>query len=691
MPETKEATISRIIFQKPDNPWKSLKMSNGETWVGEIPDVTPGMLVKAEGHYFTHKKYGLQFQIDRVESAVLPGVDGIEAWLTYRLPQIGKQRAKALVKRFGEDLWDVIDEDPGKLTVVKGITKDRAKEIAECYREHREEQRLVAMLVDLGLGMGHALKAFKTFGLSLDAAVEEDPYCLMDVEGVSFDDADRVAMEMGLDKRDPRRVRAYARSVLEAELNEGHCYAPLGEMVALIARWNIPTPVVEEALEESPRLVLRHNDDAILLDRIEHAENVVAGTIRELTTRKPGEAQVPILPDWLDPEQKEAVIGLLNAPVAVLTGGPGTGKTTTLKTALSAIEAQGERIRCAAPTGKAARRMEEVTERHSSTVHRLLEWTPAGWKRDATNPFEANVIIIDESSMVDVELFASVCEALGGARLIIVGDPNQLPSIGPGQVLFDLIRSGALPVFELKTIHRQAGESWVVDNARLIIEGHDPALADTADFTFHALEESDAIVEAAMQLYRDDPEVQILTPEHRNGAGTILLNNELQSVLNPNSNDRWASYLEAGGYKIYAGDKVLYTKNNYDIHLVNGDVGRVLDVYTRGDDIIALVDFSGKENPDHPEGRWELTGPEARPLTLAYAMTVHKSQGSEWPNVGIITDKAHWSLRRQLLYTAVTRTYKRLSILGSAEAVSRAVKRPPDTLRRTLLQEKLNT
>lgn len=681
----REATISTIAWQQPGRSWKRLRMDNGEVWTGQVGDVTPGMLLRAEGDDVTHPKYGTSFEVARVLHKQLSTVDGLKAWLVYRLPEIGEARADALLDQFGERLGEVLESDPMLLTQVRGITRERAQEIADVYLAHQDEQRLVSELVGLGLGMGLALKAYAHFERELDAVLARDPYELMDVRGITFEIIDPIALGTGIKADDPRRVRAMALDKLERELNQGHCYMdkmPL--LVTLATATGLKVPAVGDILYEADRITVRERE--VLLRRIDAAERAITDKALELLDREPLQAPAAEFPDWLDPSQLAAAQGLLTGHLAVLTGGPGTGKTTTLQAALAAIEAQGARIKLAAPTGKAAKRMTEVTGRPASTIHKLLEWTPDGFKRHGGNPVEAEVVVADESSMLEIELCRDLFDALGDARLILVGDVDQLPPVGPGQPLQDLISSGIVPVYKLTQTHRQAGDSWVIDNAAKIIAGREPELTG-GGFEFARMVDSDAIVHGVIELYRKAPTVQVLTPEHKNGAGTVRLNLAVQAALNPKG--EFDMFVQAGGYKIYEGDRVLYTRNVQELGLVNGELGVVRSVFDRDDKVFAAVEFEGKENPDHPEGLYELSGSEASPLTLAYAMTVHKAQGSEWEHVVVITDQAHWSLARRLFYTAVTRTSDRLTVMGSEEAISRAVKSNRNLTRRTLLRERL--
>jgi len=365
-----------------------------------------------------------------------------------------------------------------------------------------------------------------------------------------------------------------------------------------------------------------------------------------------------------------------------------SGKTHTLKSALDIVESRGERVALAAPTGKAAKRMSEVTGRPASTVHKLLEWSPEGWRRGEGTPLDADVVVIDETSMLSIELAAALFDAIGdGTRLILVGDVDQLPPVDPGQPLADIICSGKVPVHRLTTTHRQSSKSWVIDNAKRIINGEVPSLESDGSFDFMPCKDSDMIVEVVVALQKKFPNVQVLTPEHKNGAGTVRLNNEIQAAVNPRCKDQWASFVESNGCRIFAGDRVIYTRNQ--LGLVNGDIGVVEDVEVIGNRRVVTVRFVGVDNPEHAEGLFVLQDGNVRPLQLAYALTVHKFQGSQHPEVVVVADEAHWSFRRQLLYTAVTRTSDKLGIIGSREAVARAVAKPRDTNRRTRLVERI--
>jgi exodeoxyribonuclease V alpha subunit len=683
--ETREATLKRIKWERPGNAWKLLQMTNGQTWKGAVGDILPGAFLKAKGVEVTDN-FGLAFEIQELVSSVLKGAAGVESWLTYRMPEIGAVRARALVERFGEDLGATILTNPTALSTVPGLTMERAAEIQKAYVSYQDELAWVPKLVDNGLTMAHALIAFNAHGVGLEKVLAEDPYALVDVEALSFEVVDALARRLGMNEKDPRRMRAWVRNLLEEDLDEGHCNRPLVEVIVAIAKWGFPAREVIDLLKPSKHLWFE--EKTISLARIAYAERRVAAGVRRLLARGQREVEAVELPESLDASQRAAALALLIEPIVVMTGGPGVGKTHTLKSALDVIESRGEWPALAAPTGKAAKRMSEVTGRPASTIHKLLEWTPDGWRRGPNNAVDASVVVIDEASMVDIELAAALFDGIGeGTRLILVGDVDQLPPVGPGQPLVDVIRSAQVPVHRLTTTHRQGAKSWVVQNAPVIINGDMPDLENGEAFDFLACGSSDEIVRAVISLCRRFPNLQVLTPEHKGGAGTRRLNNEIQAVMNPESQERFADCVEANGYKIYAGDRVIYRRNQ--LGLVNGDQGVVENVQVMGNKSIVHVRFPGVLNPATNDDLFALKDAQTRPLMLAYAITVHASQGSEWSEVLVVADEAHWSFRRQLLYTAVTRTSDKLGIVGSREAVARAVAKPRDTNRRTRLVERI--
>jgi exodeoxyribonuclease V alpha subunit len=708
MTETRTATITEIRWQKVGNPWKRVMTDDPQdrAWTGPLGDVVPGTILTVEGEQERHPKFGRSFKVARVLEVGQPEGASVEQWIALRLPDIGEQRAKQLIEVHGEQIWDALSQQEA-LTALRGITAERAAKIVNSFHEHETEGRFCCYLADHQLQLGLALKAWQHFTkeefCDLPKRFEEDPYCLVEVSGITFQATDACALALGIDPRDPRRVRAMSADRLDQAASKyGHCHEPrMQHLVGVAKAVGLRGEHVADILWDSDHVTL--GSDYVALRRLAGAEQIVAENLRSLAAT--GERTLsaePELPEWLDPSQRAAVHGLLSQPVAVLTGGPGTGKTTCLKTALSALEAEGRRITLCAPTGKAAKRMAQVCERPAATIHRTLQWHPVeGWRCNATAPIDADVVVVDESSMIDIELMAALVQGVShSSQLILVGDVDQLPPVGPGCPLADLIASEAVPAFRLTTTHRQAGESWVIDNAKAIIGGEAPSLAAGGGFELQHAEDSRDIVDALIALYEEHGMLQVLTPVHKDGAGTIRCNLALQEALNPKSKDAMVAHVKAGGYKICASDRVLYTRNNVDIGLVNGDMGVCLGFEGAGDTFRVLVRFEGTEHEGQhgpSEGSkfagetdvWALSTGDAAPLTLAYAMSVHKSQGSEWPHVVVVVDTAHRFMSRRLLYTAITRTSDRLTLVGAPEAVTRAVGNTRGQSRLTKLQQRL--
>lgn len=699
MTEIRTATITEIRWQKVGNPWKRVMTDDPKdrAWTGPLGDVVPGTILKVEGEQERHPKFGRSFKVGRVLEVGQPEGASVEQWIALRLPDIGEQRAKQLIEVHGEQIWDALSQQ-GALTALRGITAERAAKIVSSFREHETEGRFCCYLADHQLQLGLALKAWQFFTeefCNLPQRFEENPYCLVEVSGITFPAADACALSLGIDPRDPRRVRAMSADRLDQAASKyGHCHeARIQHLVVVAKSVGLTAKDVGDILWEGDDITL--GSDYVALRRLAGAEQLVAENLRSLAAT--GERTLsaePELPEWLDLSQRAAIHGLLSQPVAVLTGGPGTGKTTCLKTTLSVLEAEGRRITLCAPTGKAAKRMTQVCERPASTIHRTLQWHPVeGWRCNATAPIDADVVVVDESSMIDIELMAALVQGVShSSQLILVGDVDQLPPVGPGCPLADIIASGAVPAFRLTTTHRQAGESWVIDNAKAIIGGEAPSLTAGGGFELQHAEDSRDIVDALIALYEEHGVLQVLTPVHKDGAGTIKCNLALQEALNPKSQDMMVAHVKAGGFKICEGDRVLYTRNNVDIGLVNGDMGVCLGFTGAGDNFRVLVRFEGTEHDGErgPETDvWALSTGEAAPLTLAYAMSIHKSQGSEWSHVVVVVDLAHRFLSRRLLYTAITRTSDRLTLVGAPEAVSRAVGNTRGQSRRTKLVERL--
>jgi exodeoxyribonuclease V alpha subunit len=752
--ERRKGTVKKIIYERAGTNFKILQMEltdgSKDVWlgafdVGEDAEIEKGDILEAIGRRSYSRRGDEQFQVSDLVTYLPGSKGGLVTWLMSRLPDIGQKRAAALAKEFpGEQLFSVMADYPDQLTRVSGITEERAQKIHEVYKEFAHEANTVIEMVDLGLGWIKVTRAVKALGVEeFKRTIREDAYQLVDQQGWSFNYIDKWLTKKKnnpyhMETDDPRRVRAKIRDVLEVlatagsfdwDREGGDCYL-MPRTVGHVCRtegW-ISDPrrgavgpyspeQIAEILKESPYLAVRTH--ALFLADIDAAEREVAETLRERAVNDP--VQTIPLPERefpLDPSQKLAASALVQLPVACMTGGPGTGKTTTLRTALDAMAARGEVLALASFTGKAARRMGQATGRSASTIHRLLEWTPTGFKRDAENPIEADVVVIDEASMLDIRMASHLVEALSPhTRLLLVGDSNQLPPVGPGQPFTDVLRARhgndfVVPVFMLTTTHRQAGENWVIDNAPKIINkvmpSLDPVESPDGDFRFYPASTTEEIVRLVVGAYRrarergDEQQLQVLTPmrkpDPRATAHTINL--EVQKVLNPNSaSDDKSTYFDGGfnekaqRYRIYEEDKVIFTRNMPKLGLSNGDTGVVVEIYMdskNASDSYAKVRFDGLDDAEHPDGIYTLNGEHFQHVDLAYAMTVHKAQGSEWENVLFIADAAQRRmLKRQLFYTAVTRTSKNLRILGTVEGVRAAVNSEMSNNRWTKLTDRL--
>lgn len=746
MTETRETEIRSVVWQKPGNPFAIVRTTDRqyESWKGPIgEDVAPGTWLRAEGYAGQAEgRWPAPFVVTKVLQIEGVRADVGKAWMEWRLPEIGEVRAERLSEQFGRGLADLLDssaEARRVLSSIPGLTPKRVDAIQDAYAQFPSELRTALWLAEPdpdnyeGAGMGWpAIKLLieefnKRDGMrALRELAERDPYELMAVDGITFKTADSLAEGLGLEENDPRRLRGMVWEKLEDVAGgQGDCFLPRQEVMTRMMKFGYTEAELEKIFGVSPHFQL--NALGVQLTRIRQAEELVAERVLHMLNKESGQQDLPQLdlPEWLDDSQRSAVENLMTVPLAILTGGPGTGKTTVLKTALDNIERKGERVLLASPTGKAAKRMTETTGRPAKTVHKLLEWKPEGFDRDSTNPIDADVVVVDEASMLDIELASSLFSAIGsGTRLILVGDANQLPPVGPGQPLLDLLGFSNVPTFRLTKTHRQQADSWVIDNAQRILHGSAPSLKDQSDFRFVPTGNSEEIVRSAIALYRQarsegpeaEKQLQVLTPEHKKGAGTQVLNAEVQKALNPNASDsRFASdYVQGSGEsKIYVGDKVLYSKNNPEVGLVNGSMGVVQLIRVTSDRRAVLVRFEGDVNgSQNLEESLQLLGYSEdevapflsnnelrdlflleddfiRPLQLAYAMTVHKAQGSEWKNVVVVADEAHWSMRRKLLYTAITRTSRMLTIIGTERAVARGAKNNPDENRATLLKQRL--
>lgn len=719
MSEKIQAVIDRVTFYSDETGFSVLQARaigrdrRSVTIVGNLPPVSPGEQVEAEGEWKNDRIHGMQFQAGSIAIRVPSGKQGIEKFLASGLVKgVGPSTAKALVQEFGEEVLEIIEKFPHRLKRVAGIGTKRAAMIAEGWGEQRAIRELVIFLHEHGVGTARAQRIFKRYGPNAIGIIRSNPYRLAsDVRGIGFLIADRIALSMGLEKDSIFRARAGLSHVLSEAQSAGHCCLPREELLATsVELLGIPEETLRSALDleiAEGRLIRESTwePEMMFLPWLFDAEQVIAQRVRELAASSPPWPKIDAAKaiGWaqqrlrmqLSESQQSAIRTVLGSNVTIITGGPGVGKTTLVNSILRILEAKGMEIALAAPTGRAAKRLSESTGREAKTIHRLLEINPrtGSFTRNEDNPLDADLLIIDETSMVDIPLMSSVARALrAGSALILVGDVDQLPSVGPGQLLLDLIQSGIVAVVRLTEIFRQARESGIVTGAHAINEGQMPRFdtrdSPSQDFFFIAADDPESIRDTVVGLVRSrlpkrfglDPmrEIQVLVPMNRGGVGVESLNLALQASLNPTGEQ--LGMLERLGVKMTVGDRLMQVENDYEKEVFNGDLGIVREIDS--EDQVLRVEFDGRDvlyNFD-----------EADKLTLAYATTIHKSQGSEYRAVVIPLASQHYMmLRRNLVYTAVTRGRELVVIVGQRRALAQAVRSEQGRRRWGRLREKL--
>ncbi len=651
------------------------------TVVGDLGRVVPGEALRVRGRWTSHPSYGRRFSASAFTPVLPTTGKGVTRYLGSGLvPGVGPALAERLVARFGDRTLDVITSQSARLREVEGIGKKRAAAIARAVRERRDEAETLSYLHGLGLGPATAQRILKRYGESAARVMQEDPYLAAEqIAGIGFRTADRIGRAAGIADDDPRRAAGAVLHLLGRGAEDGHVYVPLSVLVRGAVELSVPEERIAPAVSDlAARDLVVVEDDAVYAPPLHSAEVRVAGFLRALAERRPrplGEAErariARTVPSSLTETQRSVVVTSLEHGLVVLTGGPGTGKTTTVRAVVDAHEALGRRVLLCAPTGRAAKRMAEATGREARTIHRTLEWNPgtARFRRDERAPLEADLVLVDESSMLDVRLADSLLAAVApGATLVLVGDVDQLPPVGPGQVLREVIRSEVAPVVRLREIFRQAQRSAIVRGAHAILGGRVPEQTPAGtkgegDLFFVRATDPDALARRLVEVLRRLPEaygfdpkrdVQVLSPMRRGPAGTARLNEILQAELNPGPGP-------AGGLR--PGDKVMQLRNDYDRDVYNGDLGEV----RRAEGGVTYVDVDGREV--------QYTSEQLDALVLAYASTVHKVQGSEFPAVVVVLHSSHYVLlSRALLYTAVTRAKKLVVLVGDPRAVARAAR-----------------
>jgi len=711
--ETLRGIVERVTYANEENGYSVVRLAvKGKldlvTIVGNLADVNAGETLELEGTWTQHRKYGLQFQVEKYRTVLPATAEGIVRYLGSGLVKgIGPVMASRIVDKFGVDTLDVIEHEPQRLLEVLGIGHKRVSKVTSAWEEQKQIREVMIFLQGHGVRASWAVKIFKAFGREAVDVIQQDPYRLArEIRGVGFKTADRIAQNLGLPLDSLRRVAAGVAYALGEMANEGHVYAPQEELVAVAAEMlDVPAELVQggvdaleaendiyreafsypmagaardSAVREEQAVYLRPfyygevgvaNRLQAMLDCPETRLGVFRGVMWEALLTGGGDVQ-------LSARQQEAVRTALTRKVTVLTGGPGTGKTTTVRTVIELLERYRCRYALASPTGRAAKRLSETTGRPAKTVHRLLGYNPAeGFKHDETQPLDVDILVVDEASMLDLLLTNHLLKALHpSTHLLLVGDVDQLPSVGAGNVLRDVIESGRVPVVRLDLIYRQAEDSLIVTNAHRINAGHMPLLSRTArDFFVFVQDDpdqaSDLIVDIVQNRiphkfgYRPMEDIQVLSPMYRGAVGVSHLNERLQAALNPPSARKAEQRLSGRAFR--AGDRVIQLRNNYDLEVYNGDVGRVQAIdavnqalRVRFDDRVVSYDWS-----------------EADELALAYAISVHKSQGSEYPAVVIPVMTTHYMmLQRPVLYTAVTRARELVVLVGSRRALAIAVR-----------------
>jgi exodeoxyribonuclease V alpha subunit len=700
-----EGELERVTYFNAENHYTIAKLKTSKTnsivtIVGTMPTVKAGQFLKIEGTWEIHPKYGQQFKISSYKETLPATIDGIRNYLKSGVVKgIGHSTADKMVNHFKTEVFDIIEKYPEKLLEIEGIGEAKAELICNAWKYNHAARGLMQLLQEAGVKTSYCAKMLKQYGTDAINVIRNDPYRLaLDIPGIGFYLADRIALNLDHPRDDPARVRACVIHVMQQFTNEGHVFAYEHQLIEHCRRhYQMESDIIGNSLETlvaEKELVIENALDSIenriiYLREFYEAEIGISNRLKALMS-------VPIAPHSIDAErisaevQKKLAIALskeqidalekiLSHRVAIITGGPGTGKTTLIRSVNAIFEVLGKKVLLAAPTGRAARRLSQVTRRNAKTIHRMLgvNFQDGGFEKKQDNPLDADAVIIDEASMLDTLLMFHLINAVPmSAVLVLVGDVFQLPSIGPGNVLSDIIKSSKPPVFYLKKIFRQAHQSPIILNAHRVRNGELPVLNSMDDSEgpseFYFLEQGDPnkavsnIIELCTKImpgaFSFDPmhDVQVLTPMHKGLVGTAHLNQILQKVLNPNP-----VMVETTGTAFRVGDKVMHLKNNYQKDVFNGDIGAISDVNMK--DHIFSVDYYGRTV------NYDFT--ETDEVSLAYAISVHKSQGSEYPAVIVPIMTQHYVLlQRNLLYTAITRGKHLVVIIGTKKALTIALK-----------------
>ena len=709
-----EGTLDHILFVNDQNGYAVAVIKtyaeHGDTKsitiFGNLAGIEIGSGIRARGRFEKHPRFGEQFKVDDYETIRPAGVFALERYLASEIQGVGPSLARRIAEHFGDDLRDILDNTPHRVREVSGVGPVVASRIAAAWKDSSGLRELTVFLRGHGIAAAHARRIHKRYGKESMEVIRRDPYVLArTIHGIGFRTADMVAEKLGIPKNSIERARAAILFLLERMADEGHVYTPREYLETQFeGGLEMDPDLVPRALDElaaSGDVVVEDADEhvAVYLARLYAAETNVAARLRALTAGRPMSPQVAeralkkaatagaIV---LSNEQLRAVQTALSSAVTVITGGPGTGKTTILRSLLAALADAGLKPTLAAPTGRASRRLQDATGRDARTIHRLLEYSPetGGFVRGENLPLRTNYLIIDEASMMDIELASSLLSALvPNCSLVLVGDRDQLPSVGPGSVLKDVIASDLVPVVQLHEVYRQARESRIVANAHGLNRGHFPDISNDPDGDFFFFERAapEEVLATIKQLVRErligkfgisaPSEIQVLTPMNRGPLGTHALNRELQQLLNPLGRG-----LRAGDREIREGDRVIQLRNDYEKGIFNGSIGRVLSVDTE----------RGRVGVAFEEGHADYDQSELDELGLGYAISVHKSQGSQYPAVIVPVHPSHYlMLRRNLIYTAITRAERVCVLVGTRAALQQAVRNQDERRRASRLAERL--
>lgn len=738
MSETVTGYIDHVIFRNEDNGYTVMVLKGMEeerelTCVGTFPAITQGGAIEASGNYTTHPVYGKQFQIASYVEKMPEDALAMERYLgSGAIKGIGAALAARIVRRFGDDTMRIVEEEPERLAEIKGISEKKAMEIAEQMTEKADMRRAMIFLQKYGISLNLGAKIYQKYGQTVYGVLQENPYRLAeDISGVGFRIADEIASRIGIHTDSDYRIRSGMLYTLLQASGEGHIYLPKEELFSRASGLlGVDPSYMEKHLMDmvvDRKLILKETEDGAVVypTRYYYLELNSARMLCELNILCPEDEEMmekrinrieKETGTRLDEMQKQAVAAAASHGLFILTGGPGTGKTTTINAIIRYFEEEGAELRLAAPTGRAAKRMTEATGYEAQTIHRLLELNgmpeeeqegrAVHFDRNSENPLEADVIIIDEMSMVDIALMHSLLLAVtAGTRLILVGDENQLPSVGPGNVLRDIIRSGCFPVVELKKIFRQASESDIVVNAHKINRGEQVTINNKSrDFFFLKRYDADIIIRVVIALIQEKLpryvdakpyEIQVLTPMRKGLLGVERLNQILQRYLNPP--DEKKKEKEIGQRLFREGDKVMQVKNNYQLEweilgrykipvdkgvgVFNGDTGIMTEIN----------EFAETATVEFEDGRQaEYSFKQLEELELAYAVTIHKSQGSEYPAVILpILSGPRMLMNRNLLYTAVTRARKCVTVVGSETTFAEMIRNEKQQQRYSSLDRRI--